>query len=1533
MTAQSRTFRIFVSSTFSDLKAERDALQARVFPALRDFCAERGVRFQAIDLRWGVSQEASRDQQTMNICLGEIERCQEVTPRPNFIVLLGDRYGWCPPPPQVPAYEFEQILRKVPGNGKALLAKWYRRDDNAVPVEYGLQPWDDIEYDAWTEIEMKLQARLARAAKTAGLDEAAQFRYWASATHQEIVAGALSPKAEAEHVFAFFRRFSGIPRNSGAKDYLDLDEGGSRDTDAQRRLGALKAELKGKLGGNVKEYGATWTEAGPTTDHVSQLCNDVGDALKGVIKRQLDELEAVDPLEAEIVAHQEFGRERARFFTGRAAILGRIAGYVEGSETCPLAIWGEPGSGKSALLARVVQEAEETHPGAAVLYRFIGATPDSSSGRALLESLCRQVSRCYGGDESDIQLDYKELSGEFVERLGLATAQKPLILLLDALDQLSDADNARNLAWLPKELPKHVRMVVSTLPGECWDALNARLDRDHLVPVEPMPEAEAQELLGLWLDDAGRTLQPSQHAHLLERFAGCPKPLFLKLAHEETRRWHSYDGLPGLNDDIPGIIGDLFARLSAADHHGELLVSRGLGYLAAARNGLTEDELLDLLARDVDVYAWFLRNLFHTPPDLLQRAQGFLQAERGGVVSEEEAEAWLGELRQAEDEGQLRSFLSAALSVEGGLRLPVVLWSRLYAELAPYLTERAADGTSLLTFYHPTTFGQAVRERYLPQASSAERHQALARYFQDQPLQWVKNEAEAANLRKLSELPFQQAYGELWSGVQDTLLDFDFLKAKVTAFGPHPLIEDFKEAYRAGYKPKDISLVQNALELSEHVLVEDHGLLWSQLFGRLLTADRPEVQTMLSRAPEGPWLRPLTPVLTQVGGPLLRTLSGHSDYVTSVHLTHDGRFAVSSSPRSKDRSLRVWDIQTGQNIQTIEGITATVLGCLEDGKTIVYGRGTNRLVFMQVPSGEPLADYQGRSTRGFPMAVTPDGRLALSQMHDKTLHLWEIGTGKTLQVLEGHRYLADAVAIARDGQWAVSVNRYTNSTKVWDLRTGQEHLALKTDWKRREGVSGRAVAIAPDGDAVISEHGSGRLCVWDIRSGEILHLFRERASHVRALAVSEDGDYVLSTKGQDLVVWNVESGGSIGTLVGHTGLVNAISFSRDGRLAVSAANDNTLKVWDLGAVRISKKGEKQSEFLTGLVQMPDGKRAISTHMRGKRRRLVIWDLETGNPLNELENPRLPGVGRVTPDGRYTIVGCPGGFQVFDLETGRAIQRTPYAHTGKTELLDLTPDGRHVVTVTRNDKHIKIWDLTQGKGIDLQGPQGEHIMDGLEVINGQEILKPVHILEGDTTGKHVFSLRVTRDGQRIVSTATDDTVKIWDLATGSLLTTLRGHEPGNLRMVELSPDGRYAISGDSFNEILKAWHIPSRSCLYTLEEHMDLAAVTPDGDGVIVVSARKEMELLDLTTGRLIHSFEQCRGRVFGILISPDGKFIVARSDSSIAVWALKSGRLLTSFRVDHRIKGLQLSNDGRMILFANRGQVHFLRLENMASEQ
>src|SRR5262249_32598933 len=263
MPRPSRIFRVFVSSTFGDLKAEREALQQRVYPQLRDLCREHGCRFQAIDLRSGVSEEAALNQQTMNICLDDLRRCQHITPRPNFILLLGQRYGWRPLPPQIPTREFRRIERRVSSApDRTLLAEWYRCDDNAVPPQYSLEPRTGEFEDAgrWAAVECRLHSLLKDAARAANLAESARFKFEASAMHQEIDAGALKTEQPARHVFAFFRTIEGLPKD--AKEFLDLDANGSPDDEAKQRLQQLKETLRVMLPTNGREYIARWTGNG-----------------------------------------------------------------------------------------------------------------------------------------------------------------------------------------------------------------------------------------------------------------------------------------------------------------------------------------------------------------------------------------------------------------------------------------------------------------------------------------------------------------------------------------------------------------------------------------------------------------------------------------------------------------------------------------------------------------------------------------------------------------------------------------------------------------------------------------------------------------------------------------------------------------------------------------------------------------------------------------------------------------------------------------------------------------------------------------------------------------------------------------------------------------------------------------------------------------------------------------------------------------------------------------------------------------------
>ena len=477
MPSTSRIFRVFISSTFSDFKQERNALQEQVFPQLRAICEEYGCRFQAIDLRGGVSEEAGLDQQTMHLCLQEIERCQLISPRPNFIVLLGNRYGWQPLPYEIPLSEFEAFSSFLTPDQLALFEQWYKRDDNAVPPVFDLLPREGIheEHLVWQSIEQELQSFLRSAVDKAALLEEARIKYFCSATEQEIVCGALNVPNSNDHVFTFFRNFDQMPETEDARDFVDFASYGKLDSNASLRLQILKDKLRKQLKDNVHEYTAEWLEGNCSSNHLSQLCDDVFFKLSSIIREELKGLQQIDALTQEIEAHSTFAKGRTQFFVGRIDVLDAIGAYLICTSNVPLGILGEGGSGKSSLMAYAAESAQKNLPTALIISRFIGVTPSSSDIWSLLNGLISQIRTVYGRiDESTNPTDFKALVESFYKHLSLAEPDKPLILFLDAIDQLTDSFDAKGLTWLRAELPNNVRIVASALDSGVYADILAR---------------------------------------------------------------------------------------------------------------------------------------------------------------------------------------------------------------------------------------------------------------------------------------------------------------------------------------------------------------------------------------------------------------------------------------------------------------------------------------------------------------------------------------------------------------------------------------------------------------------------------------------------------------------------------------------------------------------------------------------------------------------------------------------------------------------------------------------------------------------------------------------------------------------------------------------------------------------------------------------------------------------------------------------------------------------------------------------------
>ena len=263
-----------------------------------------------------------------------------------------------------------------------------------------------------------------------------RLKYIASATEQEIVYGALTVPDANEHVFCFFRKINDFPPLVGqpspvattplmvgqpspvvkitppsvgqasplvikTKDLIDLDEHGNPDKDASSLLDNLKARLRTRLPGNIHEYNSNWKDGCITTSHIEKLCDDVYQSLSRVILREIEQFKDIDPLEKEITDHYEFGKNSQRSLLA-AYVRNTIQDYVKSNARHPLVIYGESGSGKSAVMAQAISDCRMRIADFVVISRFIGATPTSSDGRSLLEGLCQEISSRYGADQTNI---------------------------------------------------------------------------------------------------------------------------------------------------------------------------------------------------------------------------------------------------------------------------------------------------------------------------------------------------------------------------------------------------------------------------------------------------------------------------------------------------------------------------------------------------------------------------------------------------------------------------------------------------------------------------------------------------------------------------------------------------------------------------------------------------------------------------------------------------------------------------------------------------------------------------------------------------------------------------------------------------------------------------------------------------------------------------------------------------------------------------------------------------------------------------
>jgi WD40 repeat protein len=341
--------------------------------------------------------------------------------------------------------------------------------------------------------------------------------------------------------------------------------------------------------------------------------------------------------------------------------------------------------------------------------------------------------------------------------------------------------------------------------------------------------------------------------------------------------------------------------------------------------------------------------------------------------------------------------------------------------------------------------------------------------------------------------------------------------------------------------------------------------------------------------------------------PSLRdTLKGHQDWVLCVAFSPNGKQLASGS---KDDTIKLWDVATGQNISTLQmrmspprGIGVFSLAFSPDGKTLASAG--SQLKLWDVASGQQTANLQLWNGDDFhapvSVAFSPDGKTLASgegKSTDLTVKLWNVATGQNTATLKGPRYPQQtivarhtSVAFRPDGKTLASgcgAIRLGSEVVLWDVATGKEKKAgLSQDADFGSGAV--SLAFSPNGQTLAVGSAGRNVSLWDMATGKEIRRLQDviaplgglinYSGQVLPLSFSPDGKILAAgSEGSTIKLWDMATGQTIATLEGHNKEVEhprksdasiCVAFSPDSKLLALGSWDNTIKLWEFPSAKL-----------------------------------------------------------------------------------------------------------------------------------------------------------------------------------------------------------------------------------------------------------------------------------------------------------------------------------------------------------------------------
>jgi tetratricopeptide (TPR) repeat protein len=592
--------RIFISSTFRDMQAERNWLVKRVFPALRQRLEPYHIYVIDIDLRWGITREQADNDLVLSLCLRQIDES-----RPFFLGLLGGRYGWVP---------------------------------SDFPVEVGKRYGWTQHYTGKSLTELEI---IHGVLNDPTMHERALFCFRSEhflddisdpIQRQVFIEGPTYEELEQFGTEEATRR--------AAKRHQNL-------IDLKRRIRELSKKYNIPL---FENYPCVWDGelADPVTKKPGQISGlvDFGNWVLNNLERTILEapelqkhlsafrINADDELADERNFQEHFIESRTRTYIGRQVLQNKLGSFIYSDETPNCLLTGRSGIGKSAALARFVSTWRKQHPQDVIIGHFIGASPRSTSLQGMLWHLCSEIK-----DYLKLAIEIKQNTGELADQLSKLLAETStnnhIILIIDALDQLDETDDLYSLKWLPKQSSPKLKLIISCIDDP--DRPNHRLLsalrnlQPYEIVIDPLTNQERLDIVRDIPSIAAKTLDVDQIALVLENEA-TRNPLFLLVALEELRGFGSFEqisqkieALPRKGDTLMAIFQQVFRRLG--EDFKASTVKDVLTLISCARYGLSERELLDLIEGENVLINESMGDLF----PILRQLRPFLQT-RGALI-------------------------------------------------------------------------------------------------------------------------------------------------------------------------------------------------------------------------------------------------------------------------------------------------------------------------------------------------------------------------------------------------------------------------------------------------------------------------------------------------------------------------------------------------------------------------------------------------------------------------------------------------------------------------------------------------------------------------------------------------------------------------------------------------------------------------------------------------------------------------------------------------------------------------------------